>query len=262
VTESSDLSPGSMRRSMVMYRALRDESDPQALRQLIAGDAVRQIGEYAEFPGEVVLDVGARSPYLADAVMNAGAKYLAVGFPRSRPVSQMLDEAEAEAGSAAAVPGGVASHNAVFASPVALPVRSGAVGICYSADVLHQVGDPEHMAGEMVRVTRPGGLVFLCFVPWFSLAGGHETAPWHYFGGQFAARRYERATGSSPQNRYGENLFAVSVSRMVHWAHGRGDIASVELVPRYFPSWARWVLHVPGLREMAARNVAMVLRVR
>ncbi|MDQ1644053.1 MAG: hypothetical protein QOJ50_237, partial [Cryptosporangiaceae bacterium] len=75
-------------------------------------------------------------------------------------------------------------------------------------------------------------------------------------------RRYERARGSSPVNRFGENLFAVSVSRMMHWAHGRGDLASVQLVPRYYPSWAAWVAHVPGLRELAVRNVALVLRVR
>jgi hypothetical protein len=141
-------------------------------------------------------------------------------------------------------------------------VHSGAVGVCYSAGILQQVTDPEHMAGEMVRVTRPGGLVFLAFVPWYSPSGGLETAPWHYFGGRYAARRYERIHGSVPQNRYGENLFEVSISRMAHWAHGRGDIASVQLVPRYFPSWARWVVHVPGARELAIRNVALILRVR
>jgi hypothetical protein len=36
----------------------------------------------------------------------------------------------------------------------------------------------------------------------------------------------------------------------------------VEVFPRYHPRWARWVVRVPGLREVAAWNVVIVLRVR
>ena len=46
------------------------------------------------------------------------------------------------------------------------------------------------MIDEMVRVTRPGGTVFVSFTPWWSPWGGHETAPWHYLGGEYARRRY------------------------------------------------------------------------
>jgi arabinofuranan 3-O-arabinosyltransferase len=232
---------------MHLYRARRAAvpEDPARLPRLIAADAVRQVGQYTEFTGRVVLDVGARSGHLAEAIEQAGARFVGISFP-----------------GAATEPGDQNLPDAVIGAPTALPVHSGAVDICYSADVLQQVTDPEHMAGEMVRVTRPGGLVFLCFVPWYSPSGGLETAPWHYLGGNYAGQRYERAHGRPPQNRYGENLFEVSVSRMVHWARGRGDIASVQLVPRYFPSWVSWIVHVPGVRELAVRHVALILRVR
>ena len=38
----------------------------------------------------------------------------------------------------------------------------------------------------MVRVTKPGGLVFVSYTVWWGPWGGHETAPWHYLGGRFA----------------------------------------------------------------------------
>jgi hypothetical protein len=116
----------------------------------------------------------------------------------------------------------------------------------------------------MVRVTRPGGAVFLSWTTWLSPHGGHETAPWHYLGGRFAAERFARRTGRRPKNDFGVTLFAVSAGRMRRWA-ARGERAGrFELVaafPRYHPWWAQWVAVVPGLREFACWNYVMVLRV-
>ena len=42
--------------------------------------------------------------------------------------------------------------------------------------------DPMGLIEEMIRVTRPGGLVYLSFTNWYSPWGGHEMSPWHYLG--------------------------------------------------------------------------------
>jgi hypothetical protein len=31
------------------------------------------------------------------------------------------------------------------------------------------------------------------------------------------------------------------------------------MLPRYHPSWARWVIRVPGLREVVSWNAVLVL---
>jgi hypothetical protein len=49
---------------------------------------------------------------------------------------------------------------------------------------------------------------------------------------------------------------------MVRWARTTPDADVVAVFPRYHPRWARWVARVPGLREVAAWNVVIVLRVR
>ena len=52
------------------------------------------------------------------------------------------------------------------------------------------------MADEMLRVTRPGGLMVLSYTLWWGPFGGHETGPWHAFGGEYAAYREGRAMPS------------------------------------------------------------------
>jgi hypothetical protein len=116
------------------------------------------------------------------------------------------------------------------------------------------------MATEMVRVTSPGGTVLISYTVWLSPWGGHETAPWHYLGGERAALRYERTRGRRPKNRFGTSLFALSAGRMTGWARRHPGVTVVDVLPRYHPRWARWVAAVPGLREVAVWNLLLVLR--
>jgi SAM-dependent methyltransferase len=231
---------------VALFRAFRvEQTDPDRFYGMLAADSARQVASYAELDKQVVLDVGGGPGYFADAFADAGARYLAI---------------DADLGELSARATGPAP-NTLLGSGTALPIRSGSVDVCYSSNVLEHVAEPERMAAEMVRVTRPGGTVFLSYTLWYSLWGGHETAPWHYLGGHYAARRYERTHGKPPKNRFGESLFPITASRMMTWAQGRTDIEIVAVMPRYHPSWARWIVRVPGVREVATWNLALVLRV-
>jgi SAM-dependent methyltransferase len=150
----------------------------------------------------------------------------------------------------------------VLGSGLDLPFRDGAVDLCYSSNVLEHVPDPWRMAREMLRVTKPGGLVFLSYTVWFGPWGGHETAPWHYLGGRFARRRYARKHGHEPKNRFGESLFRVTVGQGMEWSRRQREADVLDVVPRYNPRWAWWLLGVPGLREVVTWNLAIVLRRR
>jgi len=126
--------------------------------------------------------------------------------------------------------------------------------------VLEHVADWEAMLAEMVRVTRPGGVIFVSFTNWLSPWGGHETSPWHYLGGDRAARRYQRRHGRPPKNRYGTSLFPVSVAAALAWARAAGGAVLADAVPRYLPGWTRPLLRVPVLREFLTWNLLLVLR--
>lgn len=244
---SSERRPG-LRRSIHLFRQFRlEQSDPDAFYGALATDSVEQIRQHAgDLHGRTLLDVGGGPGYFATAFRGAGATYVAV---------------DADAGELAAL--GAPGPGTVLGSGMALPVRSGSVDVCYSSNVLEHVPDPWRMADEMLRVTRPGGTVFLSYTNWLGPHGGHETAPWHYLGGRRARSRYRRTHGHEPKNRYGESLFAVSARGGLRWAQRRVVSGHAELVasfPRYHPWWAWWVVRVPGLREVGTWNLVLVLR--
>jgi SAM-dependent methyltransferase len=233
-------------RSVTLFRAFRQEqSDPEGFYGILAADSVAQLSRWVPLEGRTVLDVGGGAGYFADAFRGAGATYLGL----EPDAGEMSARGEPELGT-------------VRGSGEELPIRSASVDVCYSSNVLEHVRRPWAMAAEMVRVTRPGGTVYLSYTPWLSPWGGHETSPWHYLGGSRARRRFRRKTGADPKNKFGESLFAVSAGRAVRWARSCPDVDVLAVLPRYHPWWAAWVARVPGLREFASWNVVLVLRRR
>ena len=231
-------------RSVTLFRAFRvEQSDPDHFYGVLAADSVAQLARWVDLEGATVLDVGGGPGYFASAFRGAGATYVGL---------------EPDAGEMVAR--GAPEPGTLRGSGEELPVRTGAVDLCYSSNVLEHVRRPWVMADEMVRVTRPGGIVYLSYTPWLSPHGGHETAPWHYLGGHRARRRFRRRTGAEPKNRFGESLFAVSAGAAVRWARACPDADLLAVLPRYHPWWATWVMRVPGLREVIAWNVVVVLR--
>jgi SAM-dependent methyltransferase len=235
-------------RSIRLFRAFgKEQTDPDLFYGTLAGDTVAQLRGYAskvglELAGATVLDIGGGAGYFTDALRAAGASAVCV------------DVDAGEMGWRGGVPA-----RPVLGSALALPFATGSVDVCFSSNVLEHVREPERMADEMVRVTRPGGLVYLSYTNWLSPHGGHETSPWHYLGGRHAAQRYEQRTGAPPKNRYGDTLFPVSVARGLRWARAHPAVRVVAATPRYHPRWASWVVSVPGLREVATWNLLLVL---
>ena len=237
---------GTLRRTVTLVRAFRlEQSEPDTFYSLLARDSVREVSRYCPLAGATVLDVGGGPGYFADAFAAAGARYLSA----DSDVGELAGRFGPRPGS-------------VVASGLALPFPDASLDVCYSSNVLEHVPEPERMAAEMVRVTRPGGVVFCAFTVWLSPWGGHETSPWHYLGGRYAARRYQRRYGHPPKNVYGKSLFPLSAARMIRWARRATNAELVEYFPRYHPGWLRWTAKVPALREAATANLVLVLRAR
>jgi SAM-dependent methyltransferase len=221
----------------------REQADPAYFYGLVARDTIAQLASYTGLDGATVVDVGTGAGFFARELEAHGARCTGID----------LDPAELTAH-------GVPARNTLVASALALPFRTGTADVCFSSNVLEHVPDPWRMAAEMVRVTRPGGIVFLSFTNWLSPWGGHETSPWHYLGGERAARRYERRNGRPPKNRFGESLHAVSVAAALAWARSCREVEVLDAIPRYHPRWADGIVRIPGVREVATWNLVLVLR--
>ena len=232
-------------RSVSLFRAfLREQTDPDLFYGVLAADSARQLGEHVGLDGATVLDVGGGPGYFADAFRGAGATYVGL----EPDAGEMVARGEPQPGT-------------VRGSGEALPVRTAAVDVCYSSNVLEHVRSPVEMTGEMVRVTRPGrhGLPVVHSLV-VTRTAGTRPAPWHYLGGHRARRRYRRRNGQEPKNKFGESLFRVSVGAALRWARTCPDVEVLATFPRYHPWWAAWVVRIPGLREIVSWNLVVVMR--
>src|SRR5271156_2575346 len=197
--------------------------------------------------GRSLLDVGGGPGYFAAAFADAVVRYIGVE-PNPR-----------EMHSAGPV---LASDKVTFvrASGMAMPFADNSVDICLSSNVAEHVPRPWQLGGEMLRVTRPGGLVVLSYTVWLGPFGGHEMGLTHYLGGARAPAGPTPQNGHRPKNDYGSSLFAVSAADGLNWAAGTG--ALVAAFPRYHPRWAWWLTSVPVLREFLVSNLVLVLQPR
>ncbi|QNN53033.1 class I SAM-dependent methyltransferase [Nocardioides mesophilus] len=241
---SSSRSADGLRRSVRLFRAFREEqSDPRGFYGLIADDAVRQVARHALVRGRLVADFGGGPGFYTRAFRAAGARTVLVD---ADPVELTLD--------------GPADRSAVVGRVEQSPLADRSVDIAFSSNMLEHVPDFASACDAMARVVRPGGLLVLSFTVWFGPWGGHETSPWHYFGGNRAARRYARTHGVPPKNLFGSTMYAAHVRDGLRWSAQARDFEVLELRPRYLPPWAAVVLRLPLLREVLTWNLWMVLR--
>jgi SAM-dependent methyltransferase len=227
-----------------------EQRDPARFYGALAQDTVTMVGSlwtavHGTPPtGRTLLDVGGGPGYFADAFAAAGFDYLGV-----EP-----DPAEMHAG-----PAGLRGAGTfVRASGTALPFADDCVDICLSSNVAEHVREPWKLGNELLRVTRPGGLVVLSYTVWLGPFGGHEMGLAHYLGGRRAAERYARKHGHRPKNDYGSSLFAVTAADGLDWAASTG--ALVAAFPRYHPRWAWRTVDIPLLREFTVSNLVLVLQ--
>ena len=224
---------------------LVEQSDPDRFYRRLASDSAAQVDSYHRLEGTTVLDVGGGPGYFAEAFTAAGACYVAL---------------DVDAGQIH-LHGRTPAPRTVLGDGMRLPFATASLDIAYSSNVAEHVPDPWRMGQEMVRVVRPGGLVFLSYTLWYGPWGGHETAPWHLLGGDRAARRYQTRHGRPPKNRYGTSLYRVTAAAGLRWARQVRGARLEAAVPRYLPSWTRPLVRVPGVREVVLWNLVLVLRV-
>jgi len=231
-------------RSIRLFRLfLGEQTNRETFYVSLAEDAVQQVAEHTDLGDRTVVDVGGGGGWFTAAFRARGAH------------CYLFEPDRAELGLRTAAPAG-----AVVADGYWLPVRDGAADVTFSSNVLEHVPDPMGLIEEMIRVTRPGGLVYVSYCNWYSPWGGHEMSPWHYLGPGYAERRYTRRHQRRPKHECGVNLFRVHVGPVLRALRARADVEIIEARPRYYPRWCRLLVRLPGLREVATWNLMLIMR--
>jgi SAM-dependent methyltransferase len=231
------------------YRLLSEfrfeQSNPSRYYTMLAEDSAALLGAHLDLRGATILDIGGGPGYTAAALRAAGA--------HAFTLDAYAEELELH---------GRLPELVVVGDGQRLPVGTGALDAACTFNVLEHVPSPWAFLAELTRVTRPGGIVFVGVTNWLSPWGGHETSPWHWLGGKRALDRYDDKHEERAKNRFGESLHPVHVGEVLRWAEACPDVTLVDAFPRYYPSWTRPLVHLPGVREVLTWNLAVVLRRR
>jgi SAM-dependent methyltransferase len=236
--------PTGLARSIRLFRLfLREQSEPAVFYSSLAEDAVAQLARHRDLGGQTVVDVG------------GGAGHFTAAFRASGANCYLFEPDPTEMITAGSAPPG-----AVLADGYWLPVADRSADITFSSNVLEHVADPMGLIDELIRVTKPGGLVFLSYTNWYSPWGGHEMSPWHLLGADVAARRYVRRHGRQPKHTVGRNLYRVHIGPVLRFMRSRSDVTILDAMPRYYPRWCRFVLRIPLARELVTWNLMVIVR--
>jgi SAM-dependent methyltransferase len=231
------------RERLALFRLfLRERQNPAPFYERLANQVIASLPRSLD--GARVLDLGCGPGHYTEAMRRAGAVVVPID----------ADFAELQAS-------GAPVDGAVVADARHLPLRDATLDGVVCSNILEHTGSPATMVGEIERVLRDGGWLWLSWTNWYSPWGGHELSPWHYLGQRRAVRIYERRTGHSPKNAPGRSLFPVHVGRTLELLRSHPGFRLVDAVPRYYPR-QRWILRIPGLREVATWNCLVYLERR
>ncbi len=227
----------------ILRLAVRARREPLPYARAVSALVTRYIGSRGVGFAGRWLDVGAGGGALGEALRAAGAARVTAVDVTDRRLSELHLPAFV-IGSGAALPFGDRTFDGVA-----------------SSNVLEHVADGARLIDEMVRVCRPGGVIYLSWTNWYSPLGGHEWSPFHYLGERWGPRAYALVRRRPPAwNVPGRTLFPVHVGEVLRLVRKR-RVRIVDVAPRYWPS-ARWIGRIPGLREVAMWNCVILMQVR
>lgn len=219
---------------------LAEKHDPEPFYEQLAERTVDGL----PFPvdGRTIVDLGCGPGHYTRALRRAGAVVLPVD----------LDPGEF------ALPGGPPGGE-VVADATRLPVPTARLDGVFCSNMLEHTPGTEAVLAEVERVLRPGGWAWLSWTNWYSPWGGHEITPFHYLGPRWGLAAYRSVKGEPRKNVPGHGLFPVHIGPTLAAVQRRPGLRLLDALPRYWPS-QRWLLRVPGLREVATWNCVLLLQ--
>lgn len=127
------------------------------------------------------------------------------------------------------------------------------------SNVLEHLSRPRRFLDAAATLLTPDGVLYLSWTNWLSPWGGHEFSPLHYLGPSLGTRLYDRWSRTPRFHTPQVNLFPTYIGEVLGWIRETGTLQVTAMAPRYYTELAP-ILWIPGLREVAAWNCALLLK--
>ena len=191
--------------------------------------------------GRRILDLGCGHGYDTVAMRSAGAEVVPVDMD---PVKLVATGSTLEGG--------------VQGDATRLPFGDATFDGVYCSNLLEHTPVTGPVFAEIERVLRPGGWGWVSWTNWYSPWGGHEIVPLHMFGPDLGLRMWRKLFGEPRVNVPFVELWPTYIGRVLAEVRSQPGLRLADATPRYW-SGQRWILKVPGLREVATWNCVLEL---
>lgn len=218
---------------------LHERHDPEPFYRAVAARTFADFG--LPLDGRSVLDLGSGDAVNAGQLAARGADVVA------------LDRRVERAALAAAV-----DVRAVAGDAQQLPFRDQSFDGVFCSNLLEHLPDHRSALDEIARVLTPGGWAWVSWTNWLSPVGGHRISPLHYLGPRIGSRVHSAVFGEFTGPHVYDGLWPLHIGTVLRDLRDHPTLRVRAAVPRYYPR-QRWLLRVPGVREVATWNCALTL---
>lgn len=129
------------------------------------------------------------------------------------------------------------------------------------SNVLEHLAQPKRLLLTAHELLTERGALYLSWTNWLSPWGGHEFSPLHYLGPNLGARLHDTLGRPARFHRPYVNLFPTYVGDVLRTIRRESRLEVAKAAPRYYTELP-FLMAIPGLREFAAWNCALLLRMK
>jgi len=245
------VAPGGALRTLALFRALLvRRRDPDLYRRIVLTDTMNQVVGKSPIYNRNVLEISDFGTLYAGGFIERGARVVRMrrelnpAIPNNRVNSTVTSE----------------SLNSDASYTVQrIPALDKTFDLVFGTNVLSSVKNPNALIDEIVRVTRPGGSIYLQNATWFSHRGRRGISPWHLLPGDLAGRRDTHKNARARRHSELDNSFPMRISAVMHSLRADPRLVVVSAHPRYLPERFGWLLRVPVLNELVTINLVVKL---
>lgn len=126
------------------------------------------------------------------------------------------------------------------------------------SNVFEHLAKPDHFLKTADKTLAPSGKLYLSWTNWLSPWGGHDFAPFHYFGPGLGQWLFDKLVRKPRKHIAYVNLYPTYIGRVLAQIRRSPSLITLRAAPRYYTEFPV-LLRIPLVREVLAWNCALLL---
>ncbi len=137
--------------------------------------------------------------------------------------------------------------------------KLGEYNLVICSNVFEHLSKPDRFLEYAHQMLTPEGTLYLSWTNWLSPWGGHDFAPFHYFGATAGQWMYDKIVRRPHKHIAFVNLFPTYIGHVLRRLRQNPNLEVLRAAPRYYTEMS-FIIRIPLIREFLAWNCALILK--